>query len=101
MTLIKTKSISLIDEQISIIFNKIWYQEDITALQHILLENIPNLDIKEITHGADRENIRFLWRNAHIILNFDYYSQSCWFNAQDEMSSVQVQPLYRLLKNNL
>jgi hypothetical protein len=97
----KIQSLDLIDKEISILFEETWFQEDITTLQQMLFNNIPNHIIKEKTVGADRENIRFLWLdNAELMLNFDYYSQSCWFSPQDEISSKQIQPLYNLLTNN-
>jgi len=101
MTQIKIQSIDLIDKEISLLFEKSWYQEDIPTLQQLLFSKIINYSIKEKTVGADRENIRFLWLDhAEFTLNFDYYSQSCWFSPQDEISSKQVQALYDLLINN-
>ncbi len=98
MTHIAIQSINLTDEQITILFTKNWFQEDILALRVLLLNTIPNHYVKEVTLGADRENIRFLWQGAEFILNFDYYSQSCWFSAQDDLSTSKIQPLFNLLK---
>jgi len=98
---IKIQSIDLIDDQISVLFENTWFQEDILALSQLLLNKIPNHSIKETTIGADREDIRFLWSNAELMLNFDYYSQSCWFSAQDEISTTQIQPLYGVLTNHV
>lgn len=97
MAHIAIQSINLISVQITVLFKKNWFQEDIIALRQLLLDKIPNHLIKEITLGADSENIRFLWQNAEFVLNFDYYSQSCWFNAQDEISTLAILPLFNLL----
>jgi hypothetical protein len=90
-------SINYIDEQISIIFDSEWFQEDIKELQLLLLNRIPNHDVRETTVGADRENIRFRYLTAEFLLNFDYYSQSCWVSAQDELSKIHMKPLFDLL----
>jgi len=100
MAHIAIQSINFIGEQITVLFEKSWFQEDIIELRQLLLDKIPNHHVKEITLGADRENIRFRWLNAEFILNFDYYSQSCWFNAQDEVSASKIQPLFNLLTEN-
>lgn len=91
------KSINLIDEKISIIFDTHWFQEGIHELSLQLLNKIQSYDIKDITQGADRESCRFIWLNAEFSLHFDYYSQSCWFSAHDEMSTSKIQSLFKLL----
>lgn len=101
MTQIEIQSIELIDEQISVLFEKTWFQEDIITLSQLLLSKIPDHSIKEATIGADRENIRFLWSSAELVLNFDYYSQSCWFSAHNEISAAQIQPLHSVLTNHV
>lgn len=100
MARIQIQSINLIGEQISILFDNNWYQEDIKALRQPLLNKIKNHHIKEITQGADRESTRFTWLNTAFILHFDYYSQSCWFSAHDEISASKIQPLFDLLTEN-
>ena len=97
MAHITIQSINLISEQITVLFKQSWFQEDIITLRQLLLDKVPNHLIKEITLGADRENIRFLWLNDEFVLNFDYYSQSCWFSAQDEISRLTIPPLFDLL----
>lgn len=97
MTHITIQSINYTDAQISIIFENSWFQEDILELRQHLLHKIPDLDIKEVITGADRENVRFRWLTAEFMLNFEYYSQSCWINAQDGMSKIQLKPLFNLL----
>lgn len=90
-------SINFIEEKIILLFDQNWFQEDIVELRQLLLDKIPAHHVKEITLGADRENVRFQWLSAEFILNFDYYSQSCWFSAHDEISTSEMQPLFRLL----
>ncbi len=91
------QSINIIGEHITVLFKQNWFQEDIIELRQLLLNKLPNHNVKEVTLGADRENIRFQWLNAEFILNFDYYSQSCWFSVQDEMSMSTIQSLFDLL----
>ncbi len=76
-----------------------WYQEDILQLQQLLLDHIDSIIIQERIIGADRESIRFVWQSSyHYLLNFDYYSQSCWFESQDEISVKQLKKLLTLLQ---
>lgn len=100
MSHIAIRSINLVDEQITILFKTSWFQEDIIVLRQLLLDKIPNHLVKEITLGADKENIHFLWLKAEFVLNFDYYSQSCWFSAQDNVSILAIPPLFNLLTQN-
>lgn len=100
MSSIKIKSIHLVDVTISIIFDDNWFQEDIMMLQQLLLNNINNVNIKEVIQGADRQSIRFSWLNAEFILHFDYYSQSCWFSAYDESTINKIHDLLHLLTEN-
>jgi hypothetical protein len=44
--------------------------------------------------GADRENIRFSWKDCYFVLNFDYYSQSCWIEGQDSASTQELATLH-------
>jgi len=97
MSHIAIQSINFIDGQIIVLFDQSWFQEDIVTLRQLLLSKIPENHLKEITLGADREDIRFQWRDAQFILNFDYYSQSCWFNVQDETSKSEIHPLFNQL----
>ena len=91
------KSINLVNEKIAIIFDTLWFQEDINELSLQLLNTIQNYNIKEVTQGADRESCRFIWLSAEFSLHFDYYSQSCWFSAHDEISTSKIQSLFELL----
>lgn len=97
MVNIKIQSIVLIDEQVAIVFEKNWFQEDIVELRQQLLNKLQQPIVKEVTLGADRESTRFTWLNAEFILHFDYYSQSCWFSPHDEISVSKIKPLFALL----
>jgi hypothetical protein len=94
---IAIKSIDLIDKSITIYFETSWFQEDMIELRQLILNKIPDHQVKEVIQGADRESIRFLGLKAEFILNFDYYSQSCWLNAHDEISAAKIQPLFNLI----
>jgi len=89
--------ISTIDNQITITFNTEWFQEDISTLSQLILSKIPHHQLKEKIIGADRENLRFTWQTSEFLLNFDYYSQSCWINAHDEISQMTILALNKLL----
>jgi hypothetical protein len=97
MPQITIQSINLFDEQITVLFDQNWFQEEIIILRQLLLNKIPDHQVKETTLGADRENIRFHWSGAEFILNFDCYSQSCWVCAHDEISLLKIPTLYALL----
>ncbi|MBL4899617.1 MAG: DUF3630 family protein [Colwellia sp.] len=97
MSSITIQSIDLIDNQITVLFDQSWFQEDIMTLRQLLLSNISNLCIKEVIIGADLENIRFQWLDKEFILNFDYYSQSCWFDTQNQHSLAEIQALFNIL----
>jgi hypothetical protein len=100
MSTIVIQSINLSNHQIIVLFEQSWFQEDIATLRQILLNNIPNHCVKEIIIGADIENVRFQWRDTEFILNFDCYSQSCWFDAQEPYNVEETQALFNLLSQN-
>ncbi|WP_114324946.1 DUF3630 family protein [Candidatus Colwellia aromaticivorans] len=100
MSSIAIQSIDLIENQITVLFDKIWFQENITTLRTLLLSDISSLNIKEVVIGADLESVRFQWLDTEFILNFDYYSQSCWFEAQDPHSLAETLTLFTLLTQN-
>lgn len=89
--------ISTIDNQITITFNTEWFQEDIDIISQTILSKLPHHELKERTLGADRENLRFTWQTSEFLLNFDYYSQSCWISANDEASQMTISTLNELL----
>ena len=69
-------------------------------LFQLLFNNISNLCVKDVVIGADLENIRFLWLDTEFTVNFDYYSQSCWFETQDLQSLTEIDSLFNLLIQN-
>ncbi len=101
MPQIAVQTVNLIDEKITILFNQNWFQEDITILSPLLLDNISNHQIVERIQGADRESIRFRWQDADFILNFDFYSQSCWICPQDRVSILKILPLLNHLGSDI
>lgn len=94
------QSISLLDDKIIVTFNENWFQEDIATLRKLLLSNISKLYIKEVIVGADIENIRFILLDNEFTLNFEYYSQSCWFDTQSLDSLSKINLLFNTLTNN-
>lgn len=101
MTTITTQqnplSISLHVDHLNVIFAEEWYQEDIATLTKSTLSILSSVTIQEKITGADRENIRFSWQGHYLILNFDYYSQSCWFEGQDSENVECLAQLYSAL----
>jgi hypothetical protein len=93
-------SINFSDHQITVLFNQIWFQEDIATLYQLLLKKIPNHYVKETIIGADRESVRFQWRETEFVINFDCYSQSCWFETQDPHNAKKAYSLFNLLTQN-
>jgi len=87
-------AISNIDDQVMISFNEQWFQEDIPLLCQRVFLSLSGYEIKEKTVGADRENIRFIWERSEFLLNFDFYSQSCWLSSVD-VASQTTMPIIR------
>lgn len=92
-------SLIIQEEYINITFKKSWYQEDIESLVLMLFSPIAPVNIQEKNIGADREDIRFSWESSYFVLNFDFYSQSCWIEAQDNYSLDKISSLYTALNN--
>jgi len=101
MTHFSIQSIYIIDQQVSIIFQQNWFQEDIKELSQLILSTVSQHQIKEKIVGADRESLRFLWQRSEFILNFDCYSQSCWISAHDIASKTSISVLYKLLSTGI
>lgn len=100
MSSIAIQSINLVNNQITVLFNQHWFQEDITILQQLLLNNVSNLCIKETVIGADLEQVRFQWLDTEFSVTFDYYSQSCWFDSQGPDSLAEIQSFFNALSSN-
>jgi len=95
-------SLSVMHDEQKLIFSflhfshRFWFQEDINKLYQDVFSLLDDIEIKEVISGADRENIRFSWQiNYNFILNFDCYSQSCWLEAENELSQAKISMLYR------
>jgi len=99
MSAIAIQSINFINNQITVLFNQHWFQEDITNLRQLLLSNVSNLCIKETIIGADLEQVRFQWLDTEFSVTFDYYSQSCWFDSLDPDSLTKNQSFLNVLNN--
>ncbi len=92
------KTVVKFSELLTISFDDNWFQEDIETLIELVFKPLMPVNIQEKILGADRENIRFTWRQHYFILNFDYYSQSCWIEGQDDKSNEHLDALYEELK---
>jgi nicotinamidase-related amidase len=100
MSPIAIQSINRENQQITVFFNQSWFQEDIASLHQLLLKKIPNHCVKESIMGADRESVRLQWRDTEFMLNFDCYSQSCWFDTQEPDKVIETEDLFDLLSQN-
>tara|TARA_B110000467_G_scaffold160960_1_gene181182 strand:+ start:173 stop:505 length:333 start_codon:yes stop_codon:yes gene_type:complete len=95
-------SVKIESQYLGIFYEDIWYQEDIAAIQQSLLSMVKEAKVVEKIFGADRENIRFIWKNQyHFVLNFDCYSQSCWLEAEDDLSFKHLLSLAEQIKETL
>ncbi|WP_138140218.1 DUF3630 family protein [Colwellia psychrerythraea] len=81
-------------DYLNVTFKNDWCQENIATLIDLLFLPIMPVTMQEKIIGADRENIRFRWDNNNFVLNFDYYSQSCWIEGQDSPSTEQLATLH-------
>ncbi|MBU2871210.1 DUF3630 family protein [Colwellia sp. E2M01] len=86
-------------EYLTLIFAHQWYQEDIKLLSELVFSPIQPIVIQEHNVGADREDTRFSWNDNYFLLNFDFYSQSCWIESQDATSTTYLQSLYEVIEN--
>ena len=82
-------------------FEQEWFQEDVANLTALVFASLMPISIQEKILGADRENIRFAWREHYFILNFECNSQSCWLEGQDSASMEYLADLYSVLANLL
>lgn len=83
LPLLKISSIEMINSNsLQIIFSDHWYQEDTVQLTQNILNLLENHKVLEQISGGDRENCRFEWLQEYFMLNFEYYSQSCWIENE-------------------
>lgn len=90
-----------VNNQIIIVFIDEWFQDDIQLLSQSILSKVIEHQLKEQILGADRENIRFTWQSYEFLLNFEYYSQSCWIDAHDPESQTNILALFKQLTANV
>ena len=88
------ESLTYQEDHLNVKFKKDWYQDNISQLIDLLFFPINPVVIQEKIIGADRENIRFSWNDCYFVLNFEYYSQSCWIEGQDSVNSQQLTDLH-------
>lgn len=75
-------NVSLVDDNLEIRFKDYWYQEDIEQLYQLLSDKLTDFSLVESLLGADRQTYRLTCNNQYLLLQFDYYSQSCWFSVE-------------------
>ena len=97
----KIKSIEHVNNQIIIVFANEWFQDDIQLLSQSVLSKIAEYQIREHILGADREYFRFAWQSNEFLLNFEYYSQSCWIDAHEPESHPKILTLFKQIKANV
>lgn len=88
------ESLTYQEDYLNVKFKNDWYQDDISHLIELLFFPIKPVSIQEKIIGADRENIRFSWNDCYFVLNFEYYSQSCWIEGQDSENIQQLMDLH-------
>ena len=75
-----------------------WYQEDIDKLYISLTAQVVDICIQDKIQGADRESIRFSWQSYYyFVVHFEFYSQSSWIEAADEVSINKLSDLQKAL----
>jgi hypothetical protein len=95
------KAVNLTSENVIIIWESYWYQDDIEELMSIFFNNLDDVSITENIKGADRSNIRFNYKTGYFVLNFESYSQSCWIEPEDELSRVFLTQIEKRIIANL
>ena len=91
------ESLTFQQDHLNIIFKNEWYQEDIPQLIDLIISPKMVIVIQENNQGADREDVRFSWCEHYFVLNFDYYSQSCWIEGQDIVSTEHLSELHSVI----
>ena len=88
------ESLTYQEDHLNVQFKNDWYQDNINQLIDLLFSPIKPVVIQEKIIGADRENIRFSWNGCYFVLNFEFYSQSCWIEGQDNVNTQQLNVLH-------
>ncbi len=90
----KIKEFILLDGcSIAIQFDQAWFEEHISFLIKLILDNIADAQIVERILGADREYVRFNWLNNQFILHFESYSQSSWIE-DESLDNIKIIELF-------
>ena len=74
-------------------FNRNWSIDDYAQLSEYLL-SITSAQALEHIQGADLQCLRLQFENAQLMLTFEEYSQSCWFECatiQDQHALLSLQ----------
>lgn len=71
-----------------------WEQDDFSTLRMCFLAQFPQFKVLEHVQGADRDIIRLTWQDRHFSLNFEYYSESIWLEADDEKSVTALNVIF-------
>lgn len=74
-------------------FNRNWSIDDYAQLSEYLL-SITSAQTLEHIQGADLQCLRLQFENAQLMLTFEEYSQSCWFECattQDQQALLSLQ----------
>lgn len=94
---IKISNTQQIDEKvIAITFNIDWFLDDLSPFVECVLASCDNASIVEKITGADIYCLRIIQNDHVFLLNFEEYSQSCWFecatdNDIDELALINLQ----------
>ena len=89
----------LTDTAIVLGINGSWFDETLDILTKKLIVQYPQLTIREKIVGADRHAISLCWQGHYFQFNIEYYSESIWFEVEDQQSEDQLEPLYLYLKS--
>ena len=93
-------SLEILDNHALLIaYNSVWYQDDICLMKEVIIKKLPAANTIESLVGADRESLRFSWRSHAFMLHFEYYSQSCWIEAESEPSHFLINDLMAVLNH--
>lgn len=90
--------IQLLDQQaITCLFNQYWYYEDIPLLSELVFNQLRHVSTVEHISGADREDIRFCWRDVNYIIYFESYGQSCWIESETPENANSLKNMLKIL----
>lgn len=95
---IEISEITLVGEGVlQVQFNREWSMDDYAKLSDKLLSLI-SAQVTERIQGADLHCLRLLYVDAHLLLTFEEYSQSCWFECATDQDQAALLSLQKLLR---